>query len=71
MTPVGRVLLVGGSANLKGLPDYVAGRVQAQTERGDVWQNVASFDDYIPPIDRQHSLQYATAIGLALRGLSA
>src|SRR3989338_5583309 len=71
MTPVGRVLLVGGSSNLKGLPDYVSGRVQAPTERGDVWRHVASFDEYIPPVDRQHSLQYATAIGLALRGLSA
>jgi type IV pilus assembly protein PilM len=70
MTPVGRVLLVGGSSNLKGLADYIAGRVQASTERGDVWRHVASYDDYIPPIDRRHSLQYATAIGLALRGLS-
>lgn len=71
MTPVGRVLLVGGSSNLKGLPDYIAGRVQAPAERGDVWQHVAPYDDYIPPVDRQHSLQYATAIGLALRGLPA
>jgi type IV pilus assembly protein PilM len=70
MTPVGRVLLVGGSCNLKGLPDYIAGRVQAPTERGEVWRHVASYDDYIPPIDRQHSLQYATAIGLALRGMA-
>ena len=71
MTPVGRVILVGGSANLKGLPDYIAGRVQAPAERGEVWRHVASYDDYIPPVDRQHSLQYATAIGLALRGLPA
>jgi Tfp pilus assembly PilM family ATPase len=69
MTPVGRVVLVGGSANLKGLDDYIASRVQAPTERGDVWQHVASYDEYIPPIDRRHSLQFATAIGLALRAL--
>jgi len=69
MTPVGKVILVGGSANLKGLPDYIAGRVQAPTERGDVWHNVASFDEYIPPIDRHRSLQFATAIGLALRSM--
>jgi type IV pilus assembly protein PilM len=71
VTPVGRVLLVGGSANLKGLPDYIAGRIQAPTERGEVWHNVASYDKYIPPVDRRHALQYATAIGLALRGLPA
>lgn len=68
MTPVGKVVLVGGSANLKGLTDYIAARVQAPTEVADVWRHVASFDTYIPPIDRRRSLQYATAAGLALRG---
>jgi len=69
VTPVEKVLLVGGSANIKGLADYIAERVQAPTERPDVWQNVCSFEEYIPPIDRRTSLQYATAIGLALRGV--
>ncbi len=68
VTPVGRVLLVGGNVNLRGLIGYIAGRVQAPTERGDVWTKVGSLDTYIPPIDRQQSYQYATAIGLALRG---
>lgn len=67
VTPVERVYLVGGSANLKGLGDYIASRVQVECERPSVWQNVGSFDDYIPPIDRRTSLRYATAIGLALR----
>lgn len=69
MSPVSRVLLVGGSSNLKGLDDYIAYRVQAPTERPNVWQNVCSFNDYIPPIDQRTSLQFATAIGLALRGV--
>ena len=69
MTPVGRVLLVGGSSNLKGLADYIAARVQAPTNRANVWLHVCSFDEYIPPIDRRTSLQYATTVGLALRGL--
>lgn len=69
MTPVSRVLLVGGSSNLKGLDEYIAGRIQAETAVGNVWQHVANYDEYIPPIDKRHSLQYATAIGLALRGL--
>ena len=69
MTPVGKVVLIGGSANLRGLSEYIAGRVQAPTEIGNVWQHVASYADYIPPIDRHESLQYATAIGLALRGI--
>jgi type IV pilus assembly protein PilM len=69
VTPVGRVLLVGGSANLNGLDEYIAGRIQAPTQMGNVWQHVASYDEYIPPLDKRHSLQYATAVGLALRGL--
>ncbi len=69
MTPVGQVILVGGSSNLKGLADYIAGRVQAQTAVGDIWQRICNFDEYIPPIDRRSSLQYATAAGLALRVL--
>ena len=69
MTPVERVFLVGGSANLKGLCDYISARVQAETIRPDVWQHVSSLDDYIPQIDRRTSLQYATAVGLALRGM--
>lgn len=67
VTPVSRVLLVGGSANIKGLADFVASRVQVAVEIPNVWQRVASFESYIPPIDRSASLQYATAIGLALR----
>jgi type IV pilus assembly protein PilM len=70
VTPVGAVVLVGGNANLRGLTDYVAARVQAKTMKGNVWRHVASFEDYIPPIDKHNSLQYATSIGLALRGLS-
>lgn len=69
VTPVGRVFLVGGNSNMKGLAGYIAGRVQAPTERPDVWQHIASFDEYIPPIERRYSLQYVTAIGLALRGV--
>lgn len=69
VTPVGRVVLVGGSSNLRGLPDYIAGRIQAPVEIGNVWHNICSFDDYIPPIDARTSLQYATCVGLALRGM--
>ena len=69
VTPVGRVLLVGGSANLRGLTDYIAGRVQAPTEIGNIWRHICDFDAYIPPIDKRYSLQYATAAGLALRSV--
>ncbi len=66
---VERVLLVGGSVNLRGFPEYVAGKVHALTERPDVWRNAFSFENYIPPIEYRASFQYATAIGLALRSI--
>jgi type IV pilus assembly protein PilM len=67
VSPVSRVVLVGGSANLHGLPEYVSSRVQAPASRPNVWQLVTSFDSYVPPLDSHTALQYATAIGLALR----
>jgi type IV pilus assembly protein PilM len=64
---IDRVVLCGGNSNLRGLPEFIASKIHAPTERAEVWRNVASYDDYIPPIDREHSLGYATTIGLALR----
>jgi type IV pilus assembly protein PilM len=69
MTPVEQVVLVGGSSNLNGLADYISGRVQAPAFCGDVWRSICRFSDYVPPIDRRASLQYATAAGLALRAV--
>ncbi|MEN9561541.1 MAG: Type pilus assembly protein PilM, partial [Candidatus Parcubacteria bacterium] len=68
MTPVGKVVLIGGSSNLRGLADFISGKVQAPVERGNIWQNICDFEEYIPPIDRRASLEYATTAGLALRG---
>lgn len=67
ITPLSRAIMVGGSTNLRGVTDYLASRIQTTVERGNVWRNVCSFDSYIPVIDRRTSLQYASALGLALR----
>lgn len=69
VTPVSRVILTGGSSNLKGLDEYIAGRVRAPAGHAHVWQNVCAFDEYIPVIDSHHALGLSTAIGLALRGV--
>ncbi len=66
--PIESIVLCGGNANLRGLTDYLAKSLRLPTRVADVWTNTFSYDDYIPPIDREHSLGYATAIGLALRG---
>ena len=69
LTQVGEIVLVGGSANLRGLPGYVATRVQAPASLGSIWRHVCDTEEYIPPIDARASLQFATAAGLALRGM--
>jgi type IV pilus assembly protein PilM len=61
------VILCGGSANLKGLPEYLTETLGVQTTRANVWQNAFSLDAVVPPIDLRHSYGYATAIGLALK----
>lgn len=61
------IILCGGSANLKGLPEYCSESLGIPTTRANVWSNVLDFNETIPPIDIYHSFGYATAIGLALR----
>lgn len=61
------IILAGGSANLRGLPEYFTETLFIPTKRANVWQNAFSYDDFVPPIDLQHSYSYATVIGLALK----
>ena len=64
---ISSIILCGGSANLKGLPEYFSETLGLPTVRGNVWENVFSLADTVPPIDRMHSFGYAAAIGLALK----
>jgi type IV pilus assembly protein PilM len=61
------MVLCGGSANLKGLPEYLSDTLEIPAVRADVWQSVRRNPSDIPPIDKRHSYGYATAVGLALR----
>ncbi len=65
--PVSRVILVGGNATVRGLPEYLETALKIPVELGDVFTNLAKRDDWLPPVDYMQSLAYATAIGLALR----
>ncbi len=62
-----KIILCGGSVNLKGLPEYLTESLNVPCERADVWANAFRTDLVIPPIDKRHSYGYATAIGLALK----
>lgn len=65
--PVTRAVLVGGNATLRGLPEYLEAALRIPVTLGDVFQNFASRDHWLPPVDYTESLAYGTAIGLALR----
>ena len=60
------VVLCGGSANLKGFPEYVTETLGIKAVRANVWENSLSLDETVPEISLRHSFGYATAIGLAL-----
>ena len=62
------VVLCGGGSNMKGLLPYFTKRLNQEVEFGNPWVNI-KLGRTLPPIDRGHSAQYSTAIGLALRGL--
>lgn len=66
---ISTVILCGGSANLKGFPEYMTETLSVPTYRGNVWENVLSLEDSVPPIDKRHSYGYAAAIGLALKNI--
>ena len=65
-----KIILCGGSANLKGFPQYLNETLNMPTARGNVWVNAFSLDKTVPPIDRHHSFGYAAAIGLALKNIT-
>lgn len=65
--PVSRIILAGGNASVRGLPEYLEGALQIPVTAGDVFTNFAPRDTWIPELDYTESLAYATAIGLALR----
>jgi len=66
---VARVILAGGNANVRGLTEFLEAKLAVPVEVGNVWQNILSFEDCVPDIHAEESLEYATSIGLALRSL--
>ncbi len=63
------IILCGGSSNMRGLQRYVTEQLNIPTRRGNVWRNVMSLEDNVPPIEQRYSFGYSTAIGLALASL--
>jgi len=65
-----KVLLCGGGANLKGLDDFFSCELVLPIEFADPWVNVLSAEKKENTgLSLKESLKYATAIGLAMRGV--
>lgn len=62
-----KVIISGGTANLKGLVPYLATRLSREIVLADPWINL-DLGKNLPPISRDDSARYATAVGLAMRG---
>lgn len=62
-------ILVGKYALKEGLVEYLENSLKIDVSIGDVWANCFSTDDYIPKMSKEESLEYSSAIGLALKAL--
>lgn len=76
-----KILLCGGGANLRGLPQFLSKRLKISVVRGNPWVNIFHpagdqpkagklIIKHIPELSYKESLTYATALGLALRGIN-
>ena len=65
-TGVTHVYLCGGDANLTDLPRHLSAELNMPVNLANVWVNVFHDSSYVPEIEFRESLEYATAIGLAL-----
>ena len=62
-----KIIISGGSVNLRGLPEYLTEVLGVSCVRANVWENAFDTGLTIPPIHKTYSYGYATAIGLALK----
>lgn len=67
---IDEIILCGGGANLIGLDNFIFSETKTKTRIGNPWINILAPDfKKIPELPYKESTTYATALGLALRGL--
>lgn len=65
-----KMILCGGGSNMRGLPEFLTKKLKLEVAIGNPWVNILSSESKeIPPLSLSDSLQYTTALGLALRGV--
>lgn len=67
---ISSIILSGGDANLIGLKEYLSLKLGMEVKHANPWQNIASFEKYIPEITFNESLSYSSALGLGLIALN-
>lgn len=65
--PIEKVLVTGGNASVRGLPEYFAAALGVPVTLANPFVNLAPVSEVVPAIEHEQSLAYTTAIGLALR----
>jgi type IV pilus assembly protein PilM len=65
---IDKIILCGGGAKTKGIIPYLSRKLGREIELGNSWTNI-KIGKNLPAIEKDQSLQYSTAIGLALKGL--
>lgn len=66
---VSKILLCGGGANLKGLPEFLSLELKMPVEKGNPLINILAKKEKEIELSFENSLKYTTALGLALRGI--
>ncbi|QQS61006.1 MAG: type IV pilus assembly protein PilM [Candidatus Moraniibacteriota bacterium] len=65
---INEILLCGGGANTKGLPLYLSKKIGIPVSMGNPWMNITLGKD-LPTELQKSSIEYSTAIGLALQSM--
>ncbi len=67
---VSKILLCGGGSNLKGFSEFLSSELKLPVELGNPWVNILpKGQKSISKFPQKENLRYATALGLALRGI--
>lgn len=65
---IDKIIVCGGGANTEGIVPYLSKKLGREIQLGNPWINM-NLGKNLPVIDKRKSLQFSTAIGLALKGL--
>jgi type IV pilus assembly protein PilM len=65
---IDKIILCGGGSNTKGLIPFFSRRLGQEVGLGNPWVNF-NLGNSLPIIEKNKSIQYSTAIGLALKGI--